>query len=182
LTRIIQSNQYNDLVSKNFFTKKWWAGAIALLVVAGLFGIFTLKRRVEPFTADQLKTARLHWSKVGPKNYEMDVIVSGVQRGHHHIVVENGKVVKMSTNGEQVNPSAWGYWSIEGMFEFLEQELSHAERPNLAYGVSDPSEVFLTAQFDPIYGYPQRFLRQVFGKNFTIEWNVQDFQPSDKVD
>jgi len=153
----------------------WISSVVAALVIALAIHLWTHKP-LDPLTAQSLAQARQIWQNKRPQDYQMDVVVSGAQQGHHQITVRNNKVTKMLTDGVQTPERVWEYWNIEGMFRFLNEELVQAKQPQMAYGISDPSKVYLSTTFDPALGYPQYFLRQVFGKKVTIEWEIKNFQ------
>jgi hypothetical protein len=149
---------------------------IGLLAVATVPVVYvvTRERAGEPLTRERLEEARARWAAHGPKSYALDVDVRGLR---YRIEVKDGAVVAMTTDGNPVAPSAAEYWSVEGMFRFLSQELSNLQRPEAAYGVSDPEDVVLRAEFEAKTGYPARFLRHVLGQDRSIEWQVRSLEP-----
>ncbi len=148
---------------------------IGLLAAATvpLVHVLTRPSTGEPLTQDRLAEARACWAERGPRSYALDVDVRGAR---HHIEVRDGAVVTMTTDGNAVSEGAREYWSIDGMFRFLSEELSNLQRPEAAYGVSDPDDVVLRAEFDSKYGYPARFLRHVLGQDRSVEWQVLSFE------
>lgn len=155
-------------------TKKkisWLVGIAALSF--GIAWALYFRERLPVLTPQIYSAAKSQWEARGPKDYELDVEVSGVQAGHYRIQVKDRNVVQMKEDGIDVPERVWAYWSVDGMFRFLEEELASKKRPSAAYGVSDPDSVYLQADFDEKLGYPKRFLRQVFGRKLTIEWRAQ---------
>ena len=128
-----------------------------------------------PLTEELLAAARARWQEHGPRAYDLAVSVSGAQEGEHRIEVRDGRVAKMTTGGAAVREGAWEYWSVEGMFRFLQTELSNRERAGEAFG-ADTADVELRVVFDDTYGYPARFLRHVLGQRKSVEWKVHSFQ------
>jgi len=145
---------------------------IVALLIAVLLWTLSIKQAMPELNSEKLKSAKALWTEMGPKRYTMEVEISGVQHGHHHIVVEHGVVVSMTTDGYDVPKSAWEYWNVEGMFRFLAEELIQASHPGGGFGAPDPEKIYLSANFDATLGYPREYLRQVFGANVTIHWLV----------
>jgi hypothetical protein len=140
-----------------------------------VIGYFWLREPSAPLTFDRLDEARRRWQEAGPASYVLEVETSGAVAAVHRIVVVEGEVVEMTTGGRVATPSAWEYWSVEGLFDFLVTELRNADNPQQAYGTG-AAEVVLQARFDPDLGFPSYFLRHVLGRQQSIEWNVIRFE------
>ncbi|MHC4973957.1 MAG: DUF6174 domain-containing protein [Planctomycetota bacterium] len=151
----------------------WLALLIAVVATAVTLGLW-YRQPGEPLTAELLAEARARWQERGPRAYDLEVSVSGAQQGEHRMEVRDGRVTKMTTGGAPVRQGAWEYWSVEGMFRFLESELANRERAGEVFGTSD---VELRVEFDGTYGYPAHFLRHVMGRPKSVEWNVRAFHP-----
>jgi len=150
------------LSRRTWFVLLFCAGALVAAVLM-------FRGEGETLTREMLETARARWNEHGLRDYDMEVAVTGVQVGHHAISVRGGRVVAMTTGAEPVAQSAWAYWSVDGMFRFLSDELSNAENPQRAFG---GDEVVLSAVFDEQRGYPRRFLRHVMGRRAGVEWTI----------
>ncbi len=105
-------------------------------------------------------------------SYQFELELGGAIEDRRLVQVREGEVVAMTSDGVEVPESAWPYWTVEGMFASLEQELQNAAHPQRIYGISDPERVLLQAEFDPELGYPSRFLRHVLGTRQSIEWTT----------
>lgn len=151
-----------------------WLWAAAGVLIAGAVAlVFLLRRPGEPLTEEALRAAERRWGERGPRGYALDVKVDGVQHGRHAIRVRDGKVVAMTTGGAAVPENVWTYWTVEGMFRFLAEELDNSRQPLASYGVSDPAQVVLRADFDPELGYPRAFMRHVMGgRPMDIAWSA----------
>lgn len=144
---------------------------IGLLALATVPVVWMLARTsTEPLTPERLAAARAAWNETGPRSYVIDV---DVRDAHHRVEVKDGKVVSMTTDGREAPERLHAYWTVEGMFQSLSEELSNLRRPEAAFGVSDPSQVTLRVAFDARYGYPARFLRHVEGQTRSVEWNAR---------
>jgi hypothetical protein len=153
----------------------WLALVIAVAATAVTLALW-YRQPGEPLTAGLLAAARARWQEHGPRDYDLEVSVAGAQAGEHRIEVRDGRVTKMTTGGAAVREGAWKYWSIDGMFRFLQSELSNRERSSEAFGAADAADVELRVVFDDTYGYPARFLRHVMGRPQSIEWRVRSFR------
>ena len=126
---------------------------------------------------EALAEARARWSRSGPASYSLEIETGGSMEAAHRMEVRDGEVVAMTTNGVEAARSAWEYWSVDGLFAFLETEIANAADPKRAYGV-EPGQVVLRVRFDADYGYPEFFLRHVMGRQRGIEWRVTSFEPA----
>ena len=145
------------------------------LTLGLVIGYLWLREPSAPLTKERLDRARNLWQQQGPASYVMEVETKGAVGNIHRIVVREGEVVEMTTGGRIATHSAWEYWSVEGLFDFLDTELGNANNPERAYGAG-VSEVVLRARFDPDLGFPSHFLRHVLGRQQSIEWNVVRFE------
>ena len=159
------------IMSKRIF----WLSVAAILVIAAVL-VIALRPPGEPLTLEKLKAAEKIWRAHKLMNYDMEVEVSGAQQGVHAIRVRGGKVVEMTTGGAKVSSNVWKYWTVQGMFGFLAEELENRITPRRAFGVDDPSQVVLRVHFDTELGYPRRFLRHVRGGGAEILWVVRTFR------
>jgi hypothetical protein len=145
------------------------AGALTLLVL--------FRKEGEPLTAGGLDAAEARWREAGPRDYDLAVSVRGAQSGEHRIEVRGGRVVAMTTGGAPVDPRVWPYWSVEGLFRFLRDELGARDRAREAHDAEGSAQVVLRVAFDGKLGYPRRFLRHVLGGRPGIEWEVTGLVP-----
>lgn len=146
------------------------------LLLGLLAGLLFFRRTAGDLTTERLAHARARWEEAGPASYVLELELSGSLEDRRRIQVEDGEVVAMTTSDVPVPDHTWSYWSVEGLFVFLEQELQNAADPRHAYGVEDPSRVILQADFDPDLGYPEYFLRHVMGTTRSTGWEVVHFE------
>lgn len=127
-------------------------------------------------TLDDLAQARLRWDQVRPSNYDIRIVLSGRQIGELFVAVRDGQPVSMTRNDVKVeHPRAWRPWTVTGMFQTLETDFENRDEATKKFGV-EPENVHLRCQFDDEYGYPERYLHQVYGQHQDLEWTVVDFQ------
>jgi hypothetical protein len=146
------------------------AGLLGGIMIGGAVLILIFRAPGDSLSQDNLQTARIRWEKSGPKNYDMEIVVTGAQDNTHRIEVRDWKVVRMETGGVEVaSKSAHAAWSVEGMFDTLQRELENIG------AVHGAAEVVLRVVYDARLGYPRRFLRHVAGQKNSIEWEVRSF-------
>lgn len=153
----------------------WAFLGLALGLIAGY--LWT-REPSESLTRARLEEAQVRWQENVPASYLLELESKGAVNAHYRIVVRDGEVVEMTTSGREAARSAWEYWSVNGLFRFLETELQNAAEPGKVYGPA-AAEVVLRARFDSKWGYPAYFLRHVLGTRQSIEWKVKNFQPQD---
>jgi hypothetical protein len=136
---------------------KWTGiGAVAALILAVPY----FPGRTDPVTRERLEGARALWSRAQVKNYDMDLETRGAQSGRYHVEVRDGHLAGITRNGVTADPAAGEYWTVDGLFQVIEEELDAAEQPdNAAFGPR--SQVWLRARFDSRLGFPIRFVREV---------------------
>jgi hypothetical protein len=94
------------------------AGLLGGIMIGGAVLILIFRAPGDSLSQDNLQTARIRWEKSGPKNYDMEIVVTGAQDNTHRIEVRDWKVVRMETGGVEVaSKSAHAAWSVEGMFD-----------------------------------------------------------------
>lgn len=121
---------------------------------------------------DDLREARELWRRRGPTSYTLVIETRGAAGSRSVVEVRDGEVVSMQTGERPASRTAWPYWSVEGLFDFLDSELRNAAAARQTYG-AEPEQVVLKASFDDELGYPRRFLRHVLGSRNSVEWEVE---------
>jgi len=153
-------------------------GWMVIALVGGLLvGLLVLRGGSAPeLTESGLDTARAAWSSKGPANYTIELQMGGMLTDRRRIEVRDGVVVDMTVNGRPASEDSWVYWSVEGMFDFLQTELRNKQDPPRALGVAGPDQIVLRARFHPELGYPTHFLRHLLGRQQGTEWEVVEFK------
>jgi hypothetical protein len=130
------------------------------LVAALILAVPYLPGRTEPVTREGLREARGLWQTAQLDNYDLDLETRGAQAGRYHIEVRNGQLSTITRDGVAANPAAGEPWTVDGLFQVIEEELDASERPDgAAFGAQ--SKVFLRVQYDRTLGFPTRFVREV---------------------
>jgi hypothetical protein len=154
---------------------------MAVAAVVGLaLGLVLLRSDASPeLTPQALDAARRRWQERGPASYELTLQMSGALNDRRRVEVADGVVVAMEIDGRPAAESAWRYASVDGLLEFLEQELRNAQDPPPSLGVTGPGQVVLRAEFDRELGYPRRFLRHLLGRQQSTSWEIVELRSLD---
>lgn len=148
----------------------WLLLALVLGAVAGL--LLLRSRSGGELTVERLTAARSTWEREAPRSYELELEMRGALNETRSVVVRDGRVVSMKSGGIETPEASWEYWSVDGLFDALNTELSNAADPMRSLGAE---EVALIARFDPSWGYPSYFYRHIMGRMNDIEWEVVRF-------
>ena len=145
-----------------------WIGFFAVLAVLSAVAIalnWTFNAR-QQLTAERLATARARWKEKGPHDYDMawNKLVTAPEQ--IEAAVRGGKVVKATLDGRELEPRLYHYYSMEGLFDFIEQFLEKDARPN-------SPRSFTVANFDPADGHITRYVRSVSATRERVEITVQ---------
>lgn len=114
------------------------------------------------------------------QDYDLTVVLSGRQTGELRVTVRDGEPTSMTRNGTAIGELRnWQPWTVPGMFDTLTTDFDNAEKPGEKYGSPDV-RVVLRAEFDAEYGYPKRYLQQIFGRLDDLSWTVTEFRAVSK--
>jgi hypothetical protein len=144
-------------IDRTWSIAKW--SSIAALVMAAIVAVPYLRGRTEPVTRERLAAAMDRWKSANITSYDLDLETTGAQTGLYHIEVRAGSVTKFTRNGQSLNPADADYWSVDGWFQAIEQDLDNAEAPMIADDASR-CEYWLRVHYHPTLGYPVRYIRQ----------------------
>jgi uncharacterized protein DUF6174 len=148
-------------------------GAIAGLIV---FALTAIRRPPPPMTRADFEAAVARWQQHGPKDYSMTVELGGRQSGTMAVTVRNREPISVKRDGVPTPERTWPYWTIDGLFEIIRQDLEGLDQPERAFGVNDVSQLVQQAEFDAELGYPRRYRRAVKTTGDAIEWEITDFE------
>lgn len=132
---------------------------------------------LEPLDADRLNAARALWSSHRPDLYRATIQMRGerIEAGRFDVIVRAGEVASITLNGQTVQPSRVGDYTIDGLLGILEQELELADTPGLL-GAPAGYSARLSARFDPETGRLIQYRRTVEGASSSIEIEVLAFE------
>ena len=152
---------------------KWIGGGLLLTVVVAwplLIG------RTQPVTRELLANARDQWAAANLSDYDMEIDVSGAQTGRYHVVVRGGKLSQITRDGRPADPAEGEYWTVEGLFRTIEEELDLIDHP-ASGAFSDQRQAWLRIGCHPTLGYPLRYIRQVPGTSLGVQIRVRSLKP-----
>ena len=105
-------------------------------------------------------------------NYEIEITVQGRQPGRYRTTVQDGEVVSAEFNNNALtNPRTMSTWTVDGMFRTIDYDV----QDQLNRDAQDP-ELTLRAEFNPQYGYPQKYQRIQWGSLNELTWEVTRFE------
>jgi hypothetical protein len=157
------------------------SSAIIFFLICGGIGVWLLRGKEPPITADGLVAAEKLWELNGLASYDLEVELQGDSPGEFHVEVRQGRVQTPPTrNGTPVNSrAAWETWTIPGQFETIRRELELAADPEHEMHASPGERLVLRGEFDPKYGYPRHYHRIALGGGPEVEWWVREFKPAE---
>ena len=150
------------------------AGVGLGLLILLIWLLVMARESMPPLTARSLELAMDRWEQEGPANYDLELVLQGREQGSIELKVRGREPTAMKRNGIVPQRRTWDYWTIPEQFAMIERELTGDPRP--LFGVDDRSQVILHAEFDPQFGYPRRYRRQVLGADQEIHWQIVKFQ------
>src|SRR5262245_4057028 len=101
-----------------------WSGVG--VIAAAILAVPYLPGRTDPVTREALAQARALWEQAGIINYDLDLETWGVQSGRYHVQVRDGRLVQITRNGTAADPAEGDYWTVDGLFRVIEEELDAA--------------------------------------------------------
>jgi hypothetical protein len=133
--------------------------------------------RLDTLTPDLLNKAENQWNASKPGFYRLVIEMKGdrVERENFEVTVKSGAVVRLTRNGQELQPNRGQDYSMDGLFRMLHQELSLAEKPALL-GAPGGYSAYPMAEFDQQTGRLIAYRRTVGGTTNTIDIRVLDFQ------
>ncbi|HTU23951.1 MAG TPA: DUF6174 domain-containing protein [Pirellulales bacterium] len=159
----------------------FWIGAVAglaLMLLVALPATQWLRGGGRPrLTQAAYDEAGRRWDERGPKNYNLDVAVTGNRPSQIHVEVRDAQAVHLVRDGrEPQQRRTWYYWTVPGMLDTVGLELEKVDDAAAGFSAPPGSQVILRAEFDPTYGYPASYSRVVAGQNLDMGWTVTRFE------
>ncbi|MGC3966909.1 MAG: DUF6174 domain-containing protein [Pirellulales bacterium] len=151
---------------------------IALVVGATAIGLWLLRTfsgGLPEIGRTDLEAAMTRWNATALKNYDLTVVLDGRQTGELRMTVRNGEPQSLTRNGTPLKqPRTFEPWTVSGMFETLTTDFDNRDEAREKFGV-EPSSIHLRCEFDSQYGYPKRYLHQIYGRQQDLQWTVTEF-------
>jgi len=153
-------------------------GVVATLVLILLFLILIGPVPSPPLTTERLSQAWNLWEQHKPAHYLLVVQVDGLAQGTYEIEVKNELAIRGTLNGRPIPARVWERWTVGGLFDVLEEDLSVAATPEKIFPQAHGADLHQQAGFDPALGYPRHYQRRLLGANvsYDLEWRIERFE------
>jgi hypothetical protein len=154
------------------------AQGIVLGTALGLVGglailVATRGEQLPEVTYAVLDDAKTRWDENGPRNYDLEIVQSGVNPGKVQVEVRDGIVTQAFHNGQPLKPHTWDDWSVPGLFSIIRLDLDVCAKEAKQNPGGRPS-IFSRGRFDSKYGYPLVY-RRMTPSGTDAEWNTVKF-------
>jgi hypothetical protein len=135
----------------------------------------------EAVSTSALASAKAKWERAGVRDYDLEWATSGLSRSHYIVEVRDAKVRTIETvapDGRryEVKPAQPSYYSVEGLFLTIAEELAQRDMPS-PFGQPKGANTVLLFTPDPTYGYPRSYRRDVAGAPMPLAIDVIRFSP-----
>jgi Family of unknown function (DUF6174) len=154
--------------------RRLWLGIlVACLAAGGCSG-------GQDVSADGIKAARELWSRAGIRDYELEY-TTGPANGHFLVTVHDGEVKKVEgiqPGGGRVelNPGAPRYYSVDGLFVTIADELAQLEKPN-PFELPAGTKILMKFKTNLELGYPEWYRRDIMGTSQSARIDVIKLTP-----
>jgi len=131
-----------------------------------------------PLSPEDLQVAKTAWGSAGYSSYRLVLKITGdtIETGTFDIEVREGAITEATRNGAPLkNPDT--FYTVRGLYKFLEDELELAEEPGRYFGAGKDSRIYMLAHFDPENGAPLRYLRAITETKHNIVVEVKELTP-----
>ncbi len=158
------------------------AGTLAVILLAVVALAVAMSRAIPVLTTQRFDEAKAQWDQIGPADYDITINVSGNQPAVYRVEVRQRQAISATHNGHPLTDNrTFSTWSVPGMFGTMGRDV---ETNRQAVAASTAVPLFLRAEFDPNFGFPQRYLRADERSELKLEqrqmsttsWNVVEFE------
>ena len=147
-------------------------GGILGIIVAVIAMFLMGPGQIPELNASSFNQAFNQWGSNRLMNYEIEITVQGRQPGRYRTTVQDGEVVSAEFNNNALtNPRTISTWTVDGMFRTIDYDV----QAQLNRDTEEP-ELTLRAEFNPQYGYPQKYQRIQWGSLNELTWEVTRFK------
>jgi Family of unknown function (DUF6174) len=132
-------------------------------------------------SADGINAARQLWSKAGIRDYELEYTTAPAH-GHFLVTVHGGEVQRVESiqpGGARVelHPGAPRYYSVDGLFVTIADELAQLEKPN-PFEQPKGTRILMKFKTNPELGYPEWYRRDIMGASQSARIDVIKLTPT----
>jgi hypothetical protein len=128
----------------------------------------------EPLVRGALEAGEQLWKMQGRSDYTLHLEISGdkIESGEFVAEIKGKKLISVTRNGQTLkNPD--GFYTIEGLFRFLHDEIDLGRSPARYFNAPADSRVHQFMLLDKELGYPKRYVRSVFGTKHNITLEIE---------
>jgi hypothetical protein len=129
-------------------------------VIGAIGAVLWFREPMEPLTREGLAAARQRWRAAAVRAYEVRYRMHGSEYVIHG---RDGIVEEASVNGRPPTTSNLNVYSIDGLFDTLEQELENSTDPAGPFA-GRAETVLMRVRFNRELGYLERYLRSSGGQ------------------
>jgi hypothetical protein len=152
------------------------AGIVGLLMIVVLRQQPTLPK----LTLDRFHEAKARWAERAPRNYNIQVAVTGRQAAVYYAEVRDGEVFAATRDGEVLSRlRTVDTWTVPGMFETIQSDVVNLQRHLDGSADQNTPQVLLRGYFGEQSGVPLRYHRtelRKWGPNVEVMWEVKRFE------
>jgi hypothetical protein len=132
-------------------------------------------------TTDRIDSARELWAKAAIRDYELEYTTAPAN-GHFLVTVRAGEVKKVEAiqpDGARVelHPGAPRYYSVDGLFVTIADELAQLEKPN-PFEQPKGTQILMKFKTNPELGYPEWYRRDIMGATQSARIDVIKLTPT----
>ena len=146
----------------------------AFLVGAGGAALW-FREPMVPLTREVLAAARQRWHAAGVRGYAVRYRMHGSE---YAIEWRDGIVEQATVDGRPPTTTDLNAYSIDGLFDTLEQELDNLTDPAGPFA-GQAGTVLMRVRFNPSLGYVERYLRSSGGHGRGASIEMIEFTPRD---
>jgi hypothetical protein len=134
-----------------------------------------------PLTPEGLAEARRAWERADVQDYDLEWTSTGAQRGHYRVAVRSGRVrdvklVEPDGRVVEAHPGDPSFFGVPGLFRVIAFDLDQRLEPR-PFHQPPGTHILMRCEFDPRYGYPRRYRRDVAGTRLGLAIDVLAFAP-----
>ena len=132
-------------------------------------------------SADGINAARQLWSSAGIRDYELEYTTAPAN-GHYLVTVHDAEVKKVEAiqpGGARVelHPGAPRYYSVDGLFVTIADELAQLEKPN-PFEQPKGTRILMKFKTNREFGYPEWYHRDIMGTYQSARIEVIKLTPA----
>jgi hypothetical protein len=129
----------------------------------------------EDVTDERIAAARNLWASAGIRDYDLEYTTAPAN-GHFLVTVRDGTVEKVEAVQEggarnELHPAATRYYSIDGLFTTIADELAQRKKPR-PFDLPPDSTILMKFKTNPEFGYPEWYRRDIMGASRSARIDV----------